>query len=132
MQIMNNRKIFLFLSFTFAITWISWWLLSGIKHDDSRIFSNPVYLLVFLLGGIAPAIASYLTIKHSDKAFKDFNRSVLKSRVDLLFYLFIIITVLGVRLLAISVYGFINTPIWDDLSPQYIALIFFDRKKLYL
>lgn len=120
---MDKKKIGLFILITFATTWISWWLLSIIKQNDSQIFSNPIYLLLFFIGGIAPTIAAYLAIKYSDKEFKSFNKSVLKFRVNILFYLFSIFLIIGVRYLSILIYGFIINPVWSDLSPQFIALI---------
>jgi len=120
---MRTKKISLFLLITFAATWISWWFLSVIKQDDTQIFSNPVYFILFFLGGIAPTIAAYLAIKYSDKEFKKFNKSVLKIRVNVWLYVFSILLIIGVRYLAIWIYGLFYEPVWSDLSPQFISLI---------
>ena len=78
----NKTKVGIFLSLTFVATWVSWWLLSVIKQDDTQVFSNPIYFLLFFIGGIAPTIVAYLTIKYTDKDFKKFNKSVFKINMD--------------------------------------------------
>ena len=120
---MRTKKIQLFLLITFATTWISWWLLSFIKQDDTQIFINPIYFLLFFIGGIAPTIAAYLTIQYSDKSFKKFNNTVFKIKVNVWLYIFSVLLIFGVRYLAIWIYGLFNSPVWSDLSPQFIALI---------
>ena len=117
------KKVRIFLMITFTVTWICWWILSFVKQDDTQIFSNPVYFLLFFTGGIAPTIASYLTIKYSDKKFKPFNKSVLKIKVNLLFYLFIIFLVIGIQYLSKWIYGLTSKPIWSEMSLKFMALI---------
>lgn len=94
---MRTKKIELFLLITFAVTWISWWVLAVIKQSDSQVFSNPIHELLFFVGGIAPTLAAYLAIKFSDKEFKKFNNSVFKFRVNIFFYLFSIFLIIGIR-----------------------------------
>lgn len=120
---MDKRKIIIFLTITFSTTWTTWWFLSFLKQDNSQIFSNPFYFGLFLVGGLAPTIASYLAIKFSDKEYSIFNKSVFKWRVNFLFYLFSIMVIIGVRYLAIAIYGFVYSPIWSGLTPQFIALL---------
>jgi hypothetical protein len=57
---MQKKKIELFTLITLAITWIAWWILVFIKQDNSGIFQNPLYFLIFFAGGIAPTVALFL------------------------------------------------------------------------
>jgi len=120
---MNRRKILLFLIITFSVTWSCWWVLSAIKQDASHIFSNPLYFSLLFIGGIAPTIAPYVAIKLTDRHYKSFNRSVIKWRINVKFYLMSIVMIIGVPYLAIFIYGYLYEPVWADLSPQFIALI---------
>jgi len=78
---------------------------------------------LFLIGGIAPTIVAYLAINYSDKDFRKFNKSVLQIKLNGWFYVLSIFLIIGVRYLAISIYGVLYNPIWSDLSPQFILLI---------
>ncbi|MCX6239762.1 MAG: type II CAAX endopeptidase family protein [Bacteroidia bacterium] len=120
---MVNKKVVLFLTFTFGLTWLLWWLLAFLKHDNSQIYSNPMFFILFAIGGLAPTIASYISIKFSDRNYKSFNKAVWKWRINILYYLFCIVSVLGVRYLSIAVYGLIFKPIWADITPQFLSLL---------
>jgi len=117
------KKTRLFLLITFSITWLCWWTLSIIKLDNSPIFNNILHVVIFCLGGIAPTIAAYVAIRFTDKQTKTFNKSVLQFRTHIGFYIFSIFVVLGIKYIAIWLYDIYNTPIWAELSPQFMALI---------
>lgn len=118
-----NKKVVIFLTFTFGLTWLMWWLLAFIKHDNSQIFNNPLLFVLFSIGGSAPTIASYISIKFSDRDFKGFNKTVWKWRINILYYFFCIVCVLGVRYISIAIYGFIYNPIWADINSQLLSLL---------
>lgn len=118
-----NKKSIVFLSVTFGLTWVMWWSLAYIKHDSSLIFNNPLFFVIFLIGGLAPTIASYIAIKFSDQDYKSFNKRVWAWRISILYYLFCVLSVLGVRFLSITAYGLIFKPIWTEVDPQFLALL---------
>lgn len=74
---MKKKKIVLFTLITFAISWLTWWILVFIKQDNSGIFQNPLYFLIFFVGGIAPTVAPFLAIYFSDKEFKNISLPLL-------------------------------------------------------
>jgi len=118
-----NKKAVIFLTFTFGLTWLLWWTLACLKHDNSQIYSNPMFFIFFAIGGLAPTIASYISIKFSDRNYKGFNKTIWKWRINILYYLFCIVSVLGVRYLSIAFYGLIFKPIRADITPQFLSLI---------
>jgi membrane protease YdiL (CAAX protease family) len=120
---MEKKKIVLFTLITFAITWIAWWILVFIKQDNSDIFQNAFYFLIFFVGGIAPTVAPFLAIKFSDGKFKEFILSIVKFRVNILYYLFGIFLIFGISCLGIWIYELFKGPIWSDLSPDIISLM---------
>jgi membrane protease YdiL (CAAX protease family) len=120
---MEKKKIVLFTAITFAITWIAWWILVFIKQDNSDIFQNPFYFLIFFVGGIAPTIAPFLAIRFSDKKFKEYILSIVKFRVNILYYIFGIFLIFGISYLGIWIYKLFKGPIWSDLSPDIISLM---------
>jgi len=118
-----NKKIVAFLTFTFSLTWLLWWPLAFLKQDDSQIYRNTVFFILFAIAGAAPTIAAYISIKFSDRDYTLFNKAVWKWRINLLYYLFVFISILVVRLLSILVYGLIYKPIWTELSPHIISFV---------
>ena len=119
---MINKKATIFLTFTFGLTSLMWWPLTFLIHDNAPIYHHPLFFILFALGGFAPTIAPYISIKFSDNNFQDFNKSVLKWRINILYYLFCLAGVFGIHYLSIAVYGFIYQPIGSELAPQFIYL----------
>jgi membrane protease YdiL (CAAX protease family) len=120
---MQKKKIVLFMLITFAISWIAWWILVFIKQDNSGIFQNPLYFLIFFAGGIAPTVAPFLAIHFSDKEFKEYILTIVKFRVSIFYYLFGTLLVFGIAYLGIWITTLIKGSIWSGSSPDFISLI---------
>jgi membrane protease YdiL (CAAX protease family) len=120
---MQKKKIVLFTLITFAISWIAWWILVFIKQDNSGIFQNPLYFLIFFAGGIAPTVAPFLAIYFSDKEFKEYILTIVKFRVSIFYYLFGTLLVFGIAYLGIWINTLIKGSIWSGSSPDFISLI---------
>jgi hypothetical protein len=118
-----NKKIVIFLTVTFGLTYLLWWLLAFLKHDNSEIYRNIFFFVLFAIGGLAPTIASFISIQFSDGDFKSFNIAIWKWRINILYYLFCVISILGVRYLSIVCYGIIFKPIWTEINPQFLTLL---------
>lgn len=119
---MEKRKVVFFTLITFAISWVAWWILVIIKQDNSGIFQNPLYFLIFFIGGIAPTIAPFLAINFSDKEFKDYFLSIIRFRVSIFYYLFGIGLILGITYLGIWINSLINGSLRTGPSLDLISL----------
>lgn len=68
------------------------WLILKILVDIYGLkFNNPVYLLFFILGGLAPFYVVYVIYisKKEKKEFKQINKKILKWDINLIWYLWI-------------------------------------------
>jgi len=119
----QKKKIVLFTLITFAITWIAWWILVLIKQDNSDIFKNTSFFLIFFVGGIAPTVIPFLAIRFSDKKFKEFILSIIKFRLNIFYYVFGIFLIFGISYLEIWINTLINGSIWSGPSPDFISLV---------
>lgn len=120
---MEKKKIVLFTFITFAITWIAWWILVFIKQDNSGIFQNPLYFLIFFVGGIAPTVAPLLAIYFTDKEFIEYFLTIIKFRVSIFYYLIGIFLIFGIAYLGIWINTLIKGSIWSGSSPDFISLL---------
>jgi membrane protease YdiL (CAAX protease family) len=120
---MQKKKIVLFTLITFAISWIAWWILVFIKQDNSGIFQNPLYFLIFSAGGIAPTVAPFLAIYFSDKEFNEYILTIVRFRVNIFNYLFGTLLVFGIAYLGIWITTLIKGSIWSGSSPDFISLV---------
>lgn len=120
---MEKKKIVLFTLITFSISWIAWWILVFIKQDNSGIFQNPFYFLIFFAGGIAPTVAPFLAIYFSDKEFKAYILTIVKFRVSFFYYLFSLLLVFGIAYSGIWINTLINGSNWSGSSPDFISLV---------
>ena len=120
---MKKKKIVLFTLITFAISWLTWWILVFIKQNNSGIFQNPLYFLIFFVGGIAPTVAPFLAIYFSDKEFKKYFLTIIKFRVSIFYYLFSISMIFGIAYLGIWINTLIKGSIWSGSSPDFISLV---------
>ena len=120
---MEKKKIGLFMGITFAISWIAWWILVFLKNDNSDIFRNGLYFIIFFVGGIAPTIAPFLAIKLSDNEFKEYIGSVFRFRINILYYLFGVFLILAINFMGIWIFELFKGPIHSNLSLDFISLL---------
>jgi len=120
---MEQRKIVLFTLITFALSWTAWWILVFIKQDNSGIFQNPLYFIIFFVGGIAPTLAPFLAIFFTDKEFKEYFLTIVKFRVSIFYYLIGICLIFGIACLGIWINALIKGSVWSSSSPGFISLV---------
>ena len=83
-------RIPFFLLLTFIISWSSWGILIVLTQSDIITFNNPLTLLGFVIGGISPAIAGFITRYKFGKAeFAAFLRSHIKFKLHIGWYVFL-------------------------------------------
>ncbi len=113
-QVMKRRKlVFLFLLYTFSITWLSWLIIIlGNRYFNVFLYGEPLFWIPYLIGSLGPVISSYIIYRQFKEDFREasFVKFVFGKKIDgkvwLIFGLFTIW-----RLLMIW-FGFgINKPI---------------------
>lgn len=70
---MDKRKVIIYISITFAITWICWWGLAVLTNNNIVNSSQGIFTVIHLIGGFGPTIASIVLLPNrSPKAVLDF------------------------------------------------------------
>ncbi|MFF5993150.1 type II CAAX endopeptidase family protein [Lysinibacillus sp. KU-BSD001] len=110
-----------FLFYTFFSSWVLWGGLAILTQFNLLRFGTPLSIILFILGGVAPAICEiWLKKKYSSKEeFKAFISNIKNPRHPLIWYLFTV----GLAFLACFLPTF-----WGGVSiknPLYVALINF-------
>lgn len=88
-----QSKTIRFVSYTFVSSWFFWMILKILADIYKLSFSNPVYLLFFILGGLAPFYIVFFIYspKKDKKGFEIIKKRTLKWRVNVTWYLWIVI-----------------------------------------
>ncbi len=105
-----------FLFYTFATSWIIWGSLALLTQLNLLKFGNAIYMLLFVLGGITPAICEiWLKKKYSTKEeFKSFIHNVKNPKHPVSWY----ICVIG---LAFAAFFFTNAMGWSNYKESNVS-----------
>ncbi|QPQ31669.1 CPBP family intramembrane glutamic endopeptidase [Lysinibacillus sp. JNUCC 51] len=108
-----------FLFYTFATSWIIWGSLALLTQLNLLKFGNAIYMLLFILGGITPAICEiWLKKKYSTKEeFKLFIHNVKNPKHPVSWYIFVI---------GLAFAAFFLPTLWGGATmenPIYLALL---------
>lgn len=118
-----------FFATTFLITWICWWLLAMLTKSGTLEFGQPLFMIPYLLGGLSPTIAAYISILavKQKNGLKEFHSRLLRFRVNVLWYVLPFIITLGIGFLAIGITGLIREGFYGTVTiqPWYMAFPFF-------
>jgi membrane protease YdiL (CAAX protease family) len=57
-----NKRLYLFLVVTFAISWTAWWSLATVLRPTESVFAHPLSAALFLIGGLGPTIAPFIAV----------------------------------------------------------------------
>lgn len=128
------KKTGKFVLFTYLISWTMWGILALLTHYTSLKFSQPLGMILFVLGGLGPTFGAFLiTNPQTDKEeYKKYIGQVLKTRVSLIWYLFILI----VPFILFSIPYIINhSSLHIETSiftvPVYMLLIYIPQNVLF-
>ncbi len=103
---MDSKRCKVFLLFTFALTWLSWWMLAYLTQSGLLQFQSVPGQVIFILGGSAPTIGAYIAVllTVNEGSLKEFHTRVLKVKVGFKYYLYAILVpvVLGLFGLALA------------------------------
>lgn len=79
----SNRRVWVYLAATFAITWGAWWGLVWIARAGVSAFGEPLFMSLYMLGGFGPTIAAYLAVlaTRDEGTLAEFHSRLLRWRV---------------------------------------------------
>lgn len=82
-----------YLLFSFSISWVMWGALALTTMLTDIRYGHPIFMTLFIFGGLGPTIGAFLSM-HSRKdklEYKSFIKQILRAKVNVLWYLFVII-----------------------------------------
>ncbi len=83
-QITASKRLLVFLTITFAISWGAWWVLVGVVPNQGLTFDNLPIMALYLLGGFGPTIAAFVAVlaTPTEGSFREFNSRLFRWRVN--------------------------------------------------
>ncbi|WBW97345.1 CPBP family intramembrane glutamic endopeptidase [Oceanirhabdus sp. W0125-5] len=127
---MKNKLLYIQLFLTFIITWGCWITAWCLLKEGIVNTSNPIYLSLFGIGGaFGPGLATWLVLRIAkDKnSYKNYISSLIKWRVNILWYILPFAVYIGVPFLSSLLVNFINVgnPISLKIQPLYMLIMYF-------
>jgi uncharacterized protein len=91
---MSSKRRTIFLGFTFALTWITHWLLAYLTNLGILTFDQPLGQVFFIVGGSAPTIGAYVAVLLTQEKgdIQKFHSRVFKLNLGLRWYLITLLT----------------------------------------
>jgi membrane protease YdiL (CAAX protease family) len=85
----QNKRLYIYLGATFAITWTCWWTLATEVPPGSTPFASGLSLTMYLLGGFGPTIGAYVAVVATppEGSLLEYNARLFRFRVNPLWYL---------------------------------------------
>lgn len=130
---MKTKKISVYLILTFGITWICWWLLALFTKNGSLSYGTPAFMILYLIGGLAPTYTSFITIALIGEKgdMKKYLRQIFKVKVKIIWYLIALLLPLMIHLLSFFIsYLFDNSIVlstnvqaWYLIFPTFLTMI---------
>lgn len=99
-----------FLVSTFLISWVCWFALIILTYLNIVKYGDALFMILYVIGGICPSFVGFWSIKNEEIPYKTLKKEVIKIRVNILWYAFILI----VPLLLSGVAWIINRSIGND------------------
>jgi uncharacterized protein len=77
-----SRRLLVFLTTTFALTWGAWWSVAFFSPVKGLTFENPGIVSLYLLGGFGPTIAAFVAIctTPGEGSLRDFTARLFRWR----------------------------------------------------
>jgi len=117
------KEIKKFIGLTFLISWISWGLLVFFSQLNILDYGTPIFMIIYVLGGIAPALCGVFIKKHNSnkEEYKAYLKNIINPKHHILWYVFIVISILINYIVKTMVTNGIGSVIL--IKPFYIAII---------
>ena len=102
MKTPRESKLLVYWVLVFGISWVSWGLLVALSARKILTYGQPGYMILLVVGGVAPAIAAYLSTLLTERkdGIRAYNRLVFKWRLEALWYAMPLIVLLGTAFVA--------------------------------
>src|SRR5208337_2298917 len=132
-RITASKRLLVFLTITFAISWSAWWVLVGLVPNQGLTFDNLPIVTLYMLGGFGPTIAAFAAVlaTPTEGSFREFNSRLFRWRVNagwyvVAFALPVILEFASLKLVATLEHGpeasFALQPLWR-LLPLFGTMI---------
>ena len=83
---MKNYPTFLFSVITYLVSWTLWLGLIILVNHKITTYGEPVFMILYLLGGIFPSIAAFIVIRNDKGSYQLLKAATLKFKIGIFWY----------------------------------------------
>ncbi len=93
---MKNKPLYLYSLLTYLVSWALWFCLMVLVSHGMTAYGRPVFMLLYLLGGIFPSIAAFMVVRKDKDSYRRLKAQILKVKTGLFWYIAIILLPLAI------------------------------------
>ena len=130
----NDKMIIYFLLSTFLISGIAWGSLILLARGGQLEFGQPIFMILFMIGGYGPTFGTFIAIALSEKKpkFSEYWKRLLRFKVSFWYYLSPLVLLMFLGLVPAIVRGEMSTKfsslvrvLWGTVPALFISSFFF-------
>ncbi len=126
---MSNKNLFIYLISTFFITWVCWWLLAYLTQNGILVYGEPVFMVFYLVGGLAPTYTPFIAIAATGtkEDFKEFRQRLFKGKVNFIWYIIVLLLPYFIHIMTFAVTRIVDPEavFTAHLEPWYMIFSYF-------
>jgi len=127
--ISSRRRVRLFLSLAFGISWCAWGALVFMSQHQATAYGEWPFMSLYVLGGLGPTIAAYgaVYLTRAESPLREFNQRVLRWRLRPAWYAVAIGMPIVLAFVAVGIAGALHPAAWGQLAikPWYVFPLLF-------
>lgn len=93
---MKINPLFLYCSITYLVSWVLWIGLMVLVKHGMTAYGEPVFMILYLLGGIFPSIAAYIVVRKDKDTYRRLKAETVRFKTSIFWYIAIFLLPLAI------------------------------------
>lgn len=128
---MKNTPIFFYSLITYLVSWVLWFCLMVLIRLGLTAYGEPVFIILYLLGGIFPSIAAFFVARKDKETYRRLKDETLRFKTSIFWYIAIFVLPLAIGGISWMIYGlfqnhngpFLNEPVYMIIGMLPVMIV---------
>lgn len=105
---MKNKPLFRYCLITFLVAWTLWFCLMVLVNQGMTAYGDPLFMILFLLGGIFPSLAAFIVVRKDKYTYRRLKTEILRFKVGIFWYIAIFLVPLAISGISWAINGLLQ------------------------